>query len=170
MASIIKKSTKYLVETAKYLVIFIIIYITVNLWRSPAMPDDGVDLTYQNSHGQIINIATASHNKPILVYFWGTWCGVCRLTSPNIQALHADGYDVLTVAVSSGNDDELLAYMNKHRYDFATINDTDGMIFKAWQGQVTPSFVMIDDGKITQSFTGIAPLWSLKLRFWLAMH
>lgn len=131
------------------------------------MPDD-VDLTYQNSHGQLTNIATASHDKPILVYFWGTWCHVCRTTSPNVQALHADGYEVLTVAVSSGNDDELLSHMNERGYDFATINDTDGAIFGAWQGQVTPSFVIVSDGKMVQSFTGVAPLWLLKLRLLMA--
>lgn len=168
MATTLKKSTKYLVEIAKYLVIFIVIYIAINLWRSPTMPDNGVNLSYQNSQGQITNIATASHDKPILVYFWGTWCHVCRTTSPNVQALHADGYEVLTVAVSSGNDDELLSYMSEHGYDFTTINDTDGAIFGAWQGQVTPSFVIVSDGKMVQSFTGVAPLWLLKLRLLMA--
>lgn len=162
-----KKATKYLTQIAKYLVVFIIIYLVINLWRSPTMPD-GVDLTYQNSHGQLTNIANASHDKPILIYFWGTWCGVCRLTSPNVQALHADGYEVLTVAVSSGNDDELLSYMSEHGYDFTTINDTDGATFQAWQGQVTPSFVIVSDGKMVQSFTGVAPLWLLKLRLLMA--
>lgn len=150
-----------------YLVVFITIYTLVNLWRSPDMPND-IALRYQSQHGHITDIASASHDKPILIYFWGTWCGVCRITSPNIQALHANGYEVLTVAVSSGDDDELLSYMSEHGYDFTTINDADGATFRAWQGQVTPSFVIISDGKMVQSFTGLAPLWSLKLRLWLA--
>lgn len=130
------------------------------------MPDV-IDLSYQNSQGQVVDVVKTSHDKPILIYFWGSWCGVCRITSPNIQALHADGHDVLTVAVSSGDDGELLSYMSQHGYDFTTINDTDGTIFRQWQGQVTPSFVIIHRGKMTQSFTGVAPLWSLKLRLWL---
>lgn len=129
------------------------------------MPDSP-KLVYQNSTGQVVDVVSQSYDTPVLIYFWGSWCGVCRTTSPNVQALHADGRDVLSVAVSSGDDNELLAYMNKHGYDFYTINDQHGAVFGEWGGQVTPSFVILDDGKVAQSFTGIAPLWLLKLRLW----
>lgn len=165
--STIKKLSQYAIEIAKYLVIFIILHTIINLWRSPDVPEV-IELRYQNAQGQITDIATLSHDEPVLVYFWGTWCGVCRLTSPNIQALHKAGYPVLSVAVSSGNDNELTAYMNQHGYEFATVNDDEGAIFRAWQGQVTPSFVIINKGQMSQSFTGLTPLWTLKLRLWLA--
>lgn len=29
--------------------------------------------------------------QPVLVYFWASWCGPCRLVSPSIQAI-ADSY------------------------------------------------------------------------------
>lgn len=162
-----KKIYKTLFSTLTYVVMFIIIYTAVNLWRSPVMPD-GPKLIYQNSSKQVVDVVAQSHDTPVLIYFWGSWCGVCRTTSPNVQTLHANGHDVLSVAVSSGNDDELLAYMNKHGYDFYTLNDQQGAIFHEWGGQVTPSFVILDDGKVAQSFTGIAPLWLLRLRMWWA--
>ncbi|OPH39143.1 redoxin family protein [Moraxella equi] len=163
----IKKLRKTLLTALTYLVMFVVIYTAVNLWRSPVMPDSP-KLVYQNSTGQVVDVVSQSYDTPVLVYFWGSWCGVCRTTSPNVQALHADGRDVLSVAVSSGDDNELLAYMNKHGYDFYTINDQHGAVFGEWGGQVTPSFVILDDGKVAQSFTGIAPLWLLKLRLWWA--
>lgn len=162
-----KKLRKTLLSALTYLVMFVVIYTAVNLWRSPVMPDSP-KLVYQNSIGQVVDVVSQSHDTPVLIYFWGSWCGVCRTTSPNVQALHADGRDVLTVAVSSGDDNELLAYMNKHGYDFYTINDQNGTVFGEWGGQVTPSFMILDDGKVAQSFTGIAPLWLLKLRLWWA--
>ncbi|AWY21049.1 redoxin family protein [Moraxella bovis] len=161
----IKKLRKTLFSALTYLVMFVVIYTAVNLWRSPVMPDSP-KLVYQNSTGQVVDVVSQSYDTPVLIYFWGSWCGVCRTTSPNVQALHADGRDVLSVAVSSGDDNELLAYMNKHGYDFYTINDQHGAVFGEWGGQVTPSFVILDDGKVAQSFTGIAPLWLLKLRLW----
>lgn len=157
---------KQLFSLLKYLVIFTVVYIAVNLWRAPTLPQTP-QLGY-HQQGQPIDVIGQSHQAPILVYFWGSWCGVCSATSPNVQALHASGYPVLTVAVSSGNDQELGAYMSQHQYSFATINDHDGQIFRAWQGKVTPSFVILSNGKAVQSFTGVAPLWSLKFRLWWA--
>lgn len=149
----------------KYLAIFVLIYVAISIWRAPSLPDTPA-LVYQNAHGQYVDVIADSHQKPVLVYFWGSWCAICRHTSPNVQALHDDGYAVLTVAVSSGSDKELATYMHKHRYNFITINDGDGQTFNAWQGKAVPSFVILSNGKIAQGFTGLAPLWSLKLRLW----
>jgi thioredoxin 1 len=36
-------------------------------------------------------------DKPVLAYFWATWCGPCRLVSPSIDALTAIYADRLKV-------------------------------------------------------------------------
>ncbi|OOR89559.1 protein disulfide oxidoreductase [Moraxella caviae] len=150
-----------------YALMFLAIYTAVNFWRAPAAPAAPA-FAITNADGQRTDLLAKSHDEAMLVYFWGTWCGVCRLTSPNVQALHADGQPVITVAVASGDDAELGAYLNAHGYTFATLNDDSGEMFRTWQGQVTPSFAIIKDGKAVQTFTGIAPLWSLRLRLWWA--
>lgn len=150
----------------KHLLVIIIIYVATNLWRSPTIPD--APELYYLKNGQAIDLITLSHQTPVLVYFWGTWCSVCHLTSPNVQTLHDDKETVLTVAVSSGRDEDLMGYMHSHSYHFYTINDQDGVQFARWGGQVTPSFVIIKNGKVNQSFTGVSPLWLLRLRLWWA--
>lgn len=158
---------KKIFSTLVYLMMFVVIYGAVNWYRAPTLPNTA-NLTYANEHNQLIDVIAVSHQQPILVYFWGTWCSICSLTSPNIQALHANGQPVVSVAVKSDSTEALGRYMTMHGYDFIAINDLGGEIFHAWQGKVTPSFVILKDGKIHQSFTGIAPLWSLKLRLWAA--
>lgn len=151
----------------KYLAIFVALYGIINLWRSPVMPSTPT-LYYQNAQGQVVDAIKDSHHTTTLVYFWGVWCRICHLTSPNVQALHDDGYRVLTVAVSSGNDQELKTYLSQHHYDFAVINDSDSQLFHAWHGKAVPSFVILQDGKLAQGFTGVTPLWLLKFRLWWA--
>lgn len=154
-------------STLKYLLIFIVIYMAVNLWRAPTLPDTP-ELRYQTNQGRIIDAVAQSHDAPVLVYFWGTWCSICRITTPNVETLHENGTPVITVATRSDSTAELADYLTKNQLDFMVINDLDGQVFQDWQGKVTPSFVILKDGKIHQSFTGIAPLWSLKLRLWMA--
>lgn len=158
---------KTILSTLTYLLIFAMIYGVVNWYRAPTMPN-APSLSYVNSQNQTIDVVAHSHHEPILIYFWGTWCAICEFTTPNIQTLHTNGTPIITVAVQSDSTEQLIHHMQSHGYDFMTINDLDGSIFNEWQGKVTPSFVILKDGKISQRFTGIAPLWSLKLRLLLS--
>lgn len=151
-----------------YGVIFLVIYSVVNWWRQPVMPADP-QLQLMDYQGQPVDLAELSRQQPTLIYFWGTWCSVCSVTSPTINRLAAtNDHAVITIAVQSGSNQELRSYLDQHQFDFTAINDQEGDIFADWQGQVTPSYVVLENGKMTQGLTGIQPLWSLKLRLWLA--
>lgn len=164
-----KKRLLSLLKTALlYGTVFIIIYIAVNWWRQPVMPANP-QLQSTDYQGQAVDLARLSNDKPTLVYFWGTWCPICRTTSPAVNALAVQGnYPVVTIAIKSGSNQDLHNYLSDHDYRFTTINDQEGAIFADWQGQVTPSYVILKDGKMTQGLTGVQPLWSLKLRLWLS--
>ena len=108
-----------------YGLMFVVIYSVVNWWRQPIMPANP-QLQLTDYQGQTIDLAAMSHERPTLVYFWGTWCSVCSFTSPTITKLAADNYPVVTVAVQSGSNQELRSYLDQHRFDFTTINDQQG--------------------------------------------
>ena len=151
-----------------YGLMFAIIYTAVNWWRQPVMPANP-QLQLTDYQGQSVDLAEISKDKPTLVYFWGTWCPICSVTSPTINTLAAENnYPIVTIAIKSGSNQELHNYLNEHNYNFTTINDQEGAIFDNWQGQVTPSYVILKDGEMTQGLTGIQPKWSLKLRLWLS--
>jgi len=150
------------------LLLFAVLYPVLSWWRQPIMPANP-NLQLQDYQGQKVNIAALSTDAPVLVYFWGSWCGVCHITSPIINDLSATGaYSVVTVAIKSGDNHTLEQYLKAENLSFTTINDNDGRIFNNWQGQVTPSYVIINDGEMTQGLTGIQPAWSLRVRLWLS--
>jgi peroxiredoxin len=102
---------------------------------------------------------------------------VCKTTSPAITNLaqeNADGsadkaYNIISVALSSGSDEEINAYLTQQEYQFDAINDDNGQISKAWGVAVTPSLFIIDSsGDISFKSTGITSLWGMKVRLWLA--
>lgn len=150
-----------------YGVMFVVIYSGINWWRQPVSPVNP-QLQFLTLSHQPIDLQRLSQQRPVLIYFWGSWCGSCRQTSPRVNDLSKQGdYPVVTVAVESGNAKEVKNYLNQHQWQFVTINDEQGGIFDAWQGQVTPSFVIVHQGKMVQGLTGFHPGWELSLRLWL---
>lgn len=106
-------------------------------------------------------------NQPVILYFWGSWCGICRHTSPHIQSLHRSGYPVVSIAVQSGDDAQVLAYLHAHQWDFPVINDPHGQIQEAFSLSAVPTAAFVENGKIRLSTSGFSSVWGLKLRYYL---
>lgn len=105
---------------------------------------------------------------PVILYFWGDWCPICRVTSPAINAL-ASEHQVMTVALSSGTEAQVSDYLIKEDYHFATINDPNGVISRRWGVSVTPTIIIINsDNSISSVITGITSKWSILLRLWFS--
>jgi len=105
---------------------------------------------------------------PMLVYFWGSWCGICSLTSPAVDDIAQDN-NVLTIALASGDDAEVQQYMDRHGYQFTTLNDDSGLISQQWGVTITPSlFYLNTEGEITQVSAGLSSEWGMRFKLWLA--
>jgi thiol-disulfide isomerase/thioredoxin len=107
-------------------------------------------------------------SKPVLVHFWATWCGICKLEQASIQAISAD-YPVITIAMQSGSDVEIQDYLNEHQLDFAVINDQFGELSARYGVQGVPaSFIVNSQREIVAAERGYTTEWGLRLRLWWA--
>lgn len=165
-----KNKMKYwLKQIAQTLAILLIVGMVIDWWRKPNAPIGAAQIPYSTIyHSQNNTLAKASANQTLVLYFWGTWCGICKHTSPTIEALRADGVPVLGVAWGSGSDDNVRQYLRQNAWQFDTINDENGQMSQQWGVKVTPTIVLIRNGKMVHSTTGLASFWGLKTRIWLA--
>ena len=155
-------------EALWLLLMALIISTLLDLWRSPTLPEGAMSAPVTLQDGTSTDLATLSRGKPLLVYYWASWCGVCRFTTPTVQQLWQEGENVLTVALRSGNAEQLGKGMSKKGLTFATHNDESGELAAKWQVGVTPTFLVIKDGKLVSSTTGWSSKWGLQLRLWWA--
>ncbi|CAI0704107.1 protein disulfide oxidoreductase [Serratia ficaria] len=118
--------------------------------------------------GESVSLAQLSRERPLLVYFWASWCGVCRFTTPDVARLQAEGGNVLTVALRSGDDGQVAQWLARKRLALPVVNDPRGALSAQWQIGVTPTFVVISQGKVVQSTSGWTSYWGMKLRLWWA--
>jgi thiol-disulfide isomerase/thioredoxin len=152
-------------KEALWLLLFgVVISTALDLWRSPALPEGSPLPTLTLQDGTTADLQAMSRERPLLVYYWASWCAVCRFTTPTVEQLWQDGENVLTVALRSGNTQQLSKGMGKKGLTFPTHNDERGDLAARWQVSITPSFLIVKDGKVVSTTTGWSSGLGLKLR------
>ncbi|PSU14527.1 protein disulfide oxidoreductase [Photobacterium gaetbulicola] len=161
---------KRLVKEAVFMLLVLLVVTTgLDIWRSQSMPQgDTPHLVAESTTGEQIDLIARSHEKPVMVYFWGTWCSVCRFVSPTIDWLDSD-YDVISIAVNSGDNRRLNGYLDHHGYGFTTINDNRGALMREWGISAVPSIFIIKSGKVSSVTTGFSTPPGLWLRMRMAI-
>lgn len=155
---------KWSKELGLMMIVVVAISLLMDRYYSADMPDgDAPPIVATALSGETIDVIKASLEKPVIVYFWATWCGACRWVSPTINYF-ADQHTVVSVALSSGQDERVRQYMQAKQYQFSVLNDSTGHISRDWNIAVTPTIVIIKDGKIKSIATGITSPVGLWLR------
>ncbi len=105
---------------------------------------------------------------PVLVHFWATWCGICRLEEQSINAIAQD-HALVTVAMQSGDNEEIGAYLKEQGLNFPVISDPHGEIASSYGIKGVPaSFILDAKGNIRFVEVGYSTEAGLRLRLWLA--
>ena len=162
-----KRLLPYLKSLIQALLLFILISVAVDWWRKPNQPMQASSELLRVINGSSTSLETLSKERVVIVYFWGTWCHICSYTSPTIDRLHQNGIPTLGVAVHSGSDTEIQSYMKEHQLQFPTVNDSDDQLAANWKIAVTPTIILIKNGKMIHHTSGLSSYWGLRSRIWL---
>jgi len=126
----------------------------VDFWRAQSIVSGKApELIATSVQGENIDLIAMSQDKPVMVYFWATWCSVCSFVSPSVDFVD-NHVQVVSVALNSGGNERVAQYLSAKDYDFTVVNDEKGDIGKAWEISLTPTIIVIDKGVITTVTTG----------------
>ena len=110
-----------------------------------------------------MDVAAISDKERVMIYVWATWCGPCKAVSPSVNWL-AKYFNVVTVALDSGTDAEVQAYLNNSDLTFTTVNDPHQALGRALGVHGTPTVLIVENGKIVSATMGISTPMGLWLR------
>ena len=140
---------------AKEIIIFgLLLFVLANVLsylRKPSLDSDILPKISLKLLDQKVFIP--KENQALIIHFWATWCPTCKLEASNIQSLSKD-YQVLSIAVNSGINEDIQDYMQKNHLNFPVYNDKDGSFAKAFKVQAFPTtFIYNAQGK--RAFTEV---------------
>ncbi|EBP8608390.1 redoxin domain-containing protein, partial [Salmonella enterica] len=107
------KLRRWLGEVAIFLALLIAVMVIMDVWRAPQVPPAFAATPLRTLTEESTTLAALSEKRPVLLYFWASWCGVCRLTTPAVARLEAEGENVMTVALRSGDDAEVARWLTR---------------------------------------------------------
>nr|WP_277602488.1 protein disulfide oxidoreductase [Parahaliea mediterranea] len=138
-------------------------------WRHRDTPTEAPRQLLPDLDGAHLDIRRMSMETPVLVYFWATWCPVCRLVSPSVNALD-EKHPVVAITLTSGPPERIAAYAREHALGFRMVNDANGHVSRAWGVRATPTIAVVYRGEIRSITSGITTLPGIMFRLWLAEH
>ena len=148
-------------EVLTTLVLFFIISQVMNFIRKPDIKTDIYAYNLTDIQNEAIEF-NEYINEPLIVHFWGTWCPTCKLEASNIETL-SESYNVISIAVNSGTDEQIQAYMTEHALDYPVINDTKGALAQKFNIGVYPT-TLIYNAKGELKFTEVGYSTTLGLQ------
>ena len=154
----------YLFYFLQALFIFTALSLLIDWWRQPTQPIQSANQPLTLLSGKNITLAELSRQQVAVLYFWGSWCGICRYTSPQIEQLHQTGIPVLSIAMHSGNATDISSYLRQHHLTLPTVNDSDGLISQQWQVSVTPTIILLKNGQMIHHTSRFSTHWGLRSR------
>ncbi len=89
------------------------------------------DMNKENFQEEVIR-----SDKPVLVDFWASWCGPCRMVSPIVDEIAQERPDVKVVKVNVDQEQELAL-------QFGVMS--------------IPTLVVMKDGKVVNQAVGVRP-------------
>lgn len=90
-----------------------------------------INITKNNFNNEVLN-----SDKPVLLDFWASWCGPCRMVSPIIDEIANERADIKVGKINVDEQPELAA-----KFSVMSI----------------PTLVVIKDGKIVNQAMGARP-------------
>ncbi len=112
------------------------------------------DFELQDLKGTTVKLSKFRGDRPVMLYFWATWCPACLTMKPHIakvrEKVPAQDLEILGINVGEGDSlERVKRYQEGHPASYPILYDAGSKVARAYRVQGIPMFVLIDkEGQI----------------------
>lgn len=108
--------------------------------------------------------------KPVVINFWASWCGPCRVEAPELVKLYEKYKNQLEIyAINLTSNDSIegaKTFSDEYGFTFPVLLDLDGSVGNRYQIQAIPTTYFVNErGIIVDQVTGLAQPEQLEQKF-----
>lgn len=117
-----------------------------------------------DSEGDIVSLEGLKGNV-VVIDFWATWCGPCRVVMPEIQSLHVSYTDqpVRVFGVNVWEMGDPVSFMDENGYTYCLLLEGDNAAEDYKVSGIPTLYVIDQEGSIAFAQVGTSPDLGLKL-------
>jgi len=134
------------------------------------------DFSLSSLDDQRVSLADYRGRKKVVLSFWASWCGPCRMELPVLADFYkkyhnADSkFEILAVSVDDDRG-EAEAYAHKAKLPFPVLLDLDSKVADSYSVEGIPTLYVIDtNGKILSGNSGMDPAMEVRLAVQLGIN
>jgi thiol-disulfide isomerase/thioredoxin len=137
-------------------------------------PDAAPEFAVKGIDGGTVNLA-AVRGKVVLLNFWATWCGPCRLEVPDLvelQKKYQDRLQVIGLVVDDADEDAVRKFAKRYGINYPVAMTTDEMRIQFGGVPALPTSFIIDaQGRVVQKHIGLRDpeLYEMEVRSLLGL-
>jgi cytochrome c biogenesis protein CcmG/thiol:disulfide interchange protein DsbE len=121
-------------------------------------PDAAPELVVKGMDGRTVSLAGA-RGKVVLLNFWATWCGPCRMEVPDLvelQTKYKDRLQVIGLVVDDEDEAAVRAFAKRYAINYPIAMATSEMRFRFGGVPALPTSFIIDaQGRVVQKHIGL---------------
>lgn len=122
--------------------------------------DDAPTFVLDDLDGNKVDLsAVIGSSKVVVLNFWATWCGPCRIEMPTLEQIHQKYKErgVALLAITGESSDIVESFIREHGYTMPVLLDASDAVGKAYGVEALPTTFVIDsDGKVRDITAGVA--------------
>ncbi len=141
--------------------ILALVLLGYGLLASPSLAAENRQASYfslKNLDGGEVSLDQL-RGKYLLINFWATWCGPCKVEMPSLQALYtrfkSEKFEVLAISNDMFGEKVVRPYVEANRLDFTVLLDQNLKVSHKYGVVTLPTSFLVDpEGKIIGVLNG----------------
>ena len=112
--------------------------------QAAAAGPTAVDFTIVSAGGEEITLSERVRERPVVLFFWASWCPYCKALMPHLQSIVLEhGDDVEVLALHFRDDKDPVAFIDEHGYEFTVLPEAD-LVAAEYEVWGTPGLMLVD--------------------------